>query len=64
MPLIFLKNQLFICKLKKGARLTGLSIPNPNFSEIAFSDGYLQKAGSLEFSFQAIHEAQDAWRCW
>ncbi len=35
--------------------LTGLSIANLNFSEIAFSVGYLHKV-SLEFSFQAIDQ--------
>jgi hypothetical protein len=40
---------------KKGA-LTGLSIPNPNLSQIAFSVGYLHSVGSLELRFQAIDE--------
>ncbi len=50
-----IKSQLFICYLKKGA-LTGLSIANPNFVEIAFYVGYLHNVGSLEFSFHAIAE--------
>jgi hypothetical protein len=36
--------------------MTALSIANPNFSDIAFSVGYLHKVGSLDFSFQAIDE--------
>jgi hypothetical protein len=53
MPLILFKSQLFICTLKKGSR-TGFSIANPNFSEVAFSDGYLHKVGSPEISFQQL----------
>jgi hypothetical protein len=48
-PVVHLQTQ------KKGA-LTGLSIPNPNLSEIAFSVGYLHTVGSLELRFQAIDE--------
>jgi hypothetical protein len=31
-------------------------MPNPNFSEIAFFDGYFRKFGILEFSFQAVED--------
>jgi hypothetical protein len=33
-----------------------LSIANPNFSEIAFTVGYLHNVGSLEVSFQGTDE--------
>ncbi len=54
-PLILLKKQLFMCKLKNEA-LTGLSIANSNLSKSAFSVGYLHKVRSLEFSFEAPGE--------
>jgi hypothetical protein len=37
------QNQFLICKLKKGALMTGLSIANPNFFEITFSVEYIFK---------------------
>jgi hypothetical protein len=55
MSLIHPKSQFFISKLKNGA-LTGMSIPNTNFSVIEFSSGYLHRLGSVEFSFQATYE--------
>jgi hypothetical protein len=56
MSLILLKSQLFISKFEKKGGLSGLSVANPKFSDIAFSVGYLFKAGSLESSFERIDE--------
>ncbi len=56
MLLILIKNYLFIRKLRNVRVLTGLSIANPNFSEIDFSVEHFKKEGSSKWSFQAIVE--------
>ncbi len=55
-PLILLKSQLFISKLKKRSRGWIVNC-SPQLFWIAFSVGYFHKVGILEFSIQEIDES-------
>jgi hypothetical protein len=52
MLLIHSESQMFTSKLENRT-LAGLSLINPNLSEMAIFDGYLRTADNLEFKFSS-----------